>query len=354
MKSSRAVFHALAYISTLFIFFLIISISSIGSNHFVPFRSHKSAKVTLVSGLYQLSMEGEYEECSTSHSQYIAITEWSLHFAEVLILADDLSVCAAAMQIGKMTDGNIKCHQHACMHPEYRRPVVSCLLLNAAKLASNDYVLFSNSDLAYYNVIPAISIARGVFKQNFALVGRRRDIDFQGQCKSMDKGSFMLQDILKAPGELHDPFGIDYIIVPRNLIGGIIKGMPDFLIGLWKWDNWLVDTVIKKGLNLVDATNLLHAIHLQNTKAGHRARKGWGHNKDLYSKFYNLGPDEHLLSDPFPVGLGTIEFAPFYIKDGAIFRRWCYFDVGKEFQPCRNQPRREDISTQPTYSLLVR
>ncbi|KAI8100255.1 hypothetical protein M9434_007216 [Picochlorum sp. BPE23] len=308
-------------------------------------RRRTEVEVTLVSGLYHLGKDGEYEECSKEHSQFTAVTQWSLRFPEVLILADDWSVCAAALQIGKTTDGNIKCHQHTCMHAEYGRPVVPCLLHDAFELATTDYVLFTNSDLAYLNVVPAVTIAQAMFEESFALLGRRRDIDFQHECKMKTKDIAMLDQILDAPGELHDPFGIDYIVLPRNTIASVIKDMPDFLIGLWKWDNWLVDTCIHKGINLVDATNVLHAIHLQSTKEDHRGRKGYGHNKDLYSKFYKLEPGRHLLDDPFPVGLGTIDYAPFYIKDQEVLRRWCYFDVGKEFQSCRNRPLREDITS---------
>lgn len=346
MKSSRSVSLALASIPALFVFLVISILWRItASSKELPQigRRDTSTEVTLVSGVHELRMEGDYEECSKAHSQLAAITQWSSQFPMVLILADDWSVCAAALQIGKKTYGNIKCHQHTCMHREYDRPTVPCLLHNAIELTSTDFVLFTNSDLAYVNVVPAISIAQKMFEGNFALLGRRRDIDFQHECETKAKDAPILDQILNANGELHDPYGIDYIVAPRSVLRSVIKDMPDFLIGLWKWDNWLVDTCIHKGVNLIDATNILHAIHLQSTKEDHRGRKGYAHNKDLYSKFYNLAPDKHLLDDPFPVGLGTIAFAPFYIKEEEILRRWCYFDVGKEFQSCSNRPGAEDI-----------
>eukprot|EP00889_Picochlorum_renovo_P000007 jgi/Picre1/27037/NNA_000007.t1 len=337
IKRSRSVLRAFAQSYALLFFFLILSIwRIIVSNELIrPNREHRSVEITLVSGLYQLLKEGEYEQCTKSHSQFTAVTQWSLQFEEVLILADDWSVCIAALLIGKQANGNIKCHQHTCMHPEYGRPTVPCLLKDAITLTTTDYILFTNSDLVYLNVVPAIDMVQGAFKENFALLGRRRDIDFQRECKMTSrKESFMSERILSAPGKLHDPYGIDYIVFPRNALTSVIQDMPDFLIGLWKWDNWIVDTCIHKGVNLVDATNVLHAIHLQSTKEDHRGRKGFDHNRDLYSAYYKLGPDKHLLDDPFPVGLGTIDFAPFYIKNGTLLRRWCYFDVGKEFQPC--------------------
>lgn len=346
MKSSRSVSLALASIPALFIFLLIVLLWKMtASLKELPQigRRESSGEVTLVSGVYELRMEGDYEECSKAHSQLFAVTQWSLQFPMVLILADDWSVCAAALQIGKKTDGNIKCHQHTCMHPEYDRPTVPCLLHDAIELTTTDFVLFTNSDLAYFNVVPAISIAQKMFEDNFALLGRRRDIDFQHECEAKTRDTAMVDQILNAKGALHESYGVDYIVATRSVIKSIVKDMPDFLIGLWKWDNWLVDTCIHRGVDLIDATNILHAIHLQNTKEDHRGRKGYSHNKDLYSKFYNLAPDKHLLDDPFPVGLGTVDFAPFYIKDEVILRRWCYFDVGKEFQSCSNRPGRDGI-----------
>ena len=65
----------------------------------------------------------------------------------------------------------------------------------------------------------------------------------------------------------------DFFIVTRN--GFPWDSIPDFIIGRPAYDNWLVDYVYHNGIDGVDVTKTVHAIHQTGTdgnKASHEVR----------------------------------------------------------------------------------
>ena len=61
----------------------------------------------------------------------------------------------------------------------------------------------------------------------------------------------------KTNGTLHDFSGIDYFVYPRGMFGEI----PQFALGRWYWDNWLVYRARRLGGALIDASACVMAIH---------------------------------------------------------------------------------------------
>lgn len=274
--------------------------------------------MTFATSLYQVFPDTS-EPCGPGAGQKFAVRSWAEQFDEVLIMADTSLVCP---YISDITNGlsNVVCNVHSCMHSDYNRPTVRCLIEEAVKQSSGQFILFSNSDLVYYGVKYALK-SMVATKQPFLAVGQRHDIDFIDECMRNKSGDLLSLEGIQ--GTLHDSYGIDYFIFSKSYIS--IKEMPPFLIGLWKWDNWFVDTHIRKGFNVIDATKGINAVHLQKTEKSHRERASSDFNKHLFMEYYNLKEPIHLLSDPFPVGLGATAFAPSYLEGEKVVRRWCYF-----------------------------
>ena len=284
-------------------------------------------KVTFVTSLWKY--EGTFEQCSQDHAAYAAVDHWTKTFDETIILADAVEVCVALRPLRKKS---LKCIPHDCKHPTDGKPIVRCLLQRGIDLASHDHIMFSNSDLVYKGVPDAIKISRKRFSE-FVILGQRYDIDFKGFCESKinlraagSTPSLNSKSLETVSGRLHGPYGIDYLAFPKDTRIPLHR-MPDFLIGIWKWDNWIVDNMIKSDINVIDGTQAIRAIHLQSTLGVHKGRSGADHNKAAYMEFYNLTAPNHLLDDPFPVGLGSIDFCPFRIHERKIKRRWCYLNL---------------------------
>lgn len=282
-------------------------------------------RITFVTSIK--SFETEFQNCTDSHRAIVAINHWSNYFDETIVLADTANVCHALKNLHLK---NVKCMVHGCNHPMFGKPIMKCLLQRSMDFGSNNIILFSNSDLIYARVRDAIRIARNVFSE-FVIMGKRFDINFQELCQSMTAATggpstFPSANLEIIPGNFHDASGIDYFLFSRRTRLPLDK-MPDFLIGVWKWDNWILDNMIRSGVNVIDATKVIRAVHLQSNLETHRNRSGSEHNKAMYQKFYNLTGSKHLLDDPFPVGYGSIDFCPFGMTEGRIIRRWCYLNL---------------------------
>lgn len=287
-------------------------------------------RVTLATSLFEVAREewGQ-NSCGNKRGLFISLENWIQSFHEILILADTSDVCENLPNLSS----SVMCRMHTCLHPVHGRPIVRCLLQEAIRLTRNEFIMFTNSDLIYFGIQEAV---RGMTRTHheYIAIGQRYDIDFMQECEAhVHIRSVKLANILKeAQGSLHEPWGIDYILFHRSYIK--LDDMPDFLIGLWKWDNWFIDTHIRHGYNVIDATQGIKAVHLQSSNGEHSQRKSSEHNKQLYMQYYNLEEPNHLLDDPFPVGLGTTQFAPFYLKDNVVTRRWCYFEPFVQQSSC--------------------
>jgi hypothetical protein len=85
-----------------------------------------------------------------------------------------------------------------------------------------------------------------------------------------------LREDAKTNGTLHGFGGIDYFVYPRGMFGEI----PQFALGRWYWDNWLVYRARRLGGALIDASACVMAIHQNHD---------YRHIVDVESKRGNVG-----------------------------------------------------------------
>jgi len=100
-----------------------------------------------------------------------------------------------------------------------------------------------------------------------------------------------------------------------------LKVMPNVLLGVWKWDNWLLDTLIRGGnVPVIGGTSLIDAIHLRLNNVSHEARDGYDVNQALYVQYFkSIGvPTSGDLVYPYPTGLGSISSATYSIKNHSV------------------------------------
>ena len=70
-------------------------------------------------------------------------------------------------------------------------------------------------------------------------------------------------------GKLHSISGIDYFIFSN----GLYLDVPPFLVGRWKWDNWLVWRALQS-VPVIDATEMITVIHQNHINRAKRVRDG--------------------------------------------------------------------------------
>ncbi len=182
---------------------------------------------------------------------------------EIILFGDDEGVAAAARKYQLE-------HCPEIQKNEFGTPLVSSAFELARQKAKNDILLFLNADIIL--VSDFMAAIKSISQQSYLLIGRRWDLEWQNK---IDYQGHNWEEELKREvelkGKLHGYSGIDYMVFPKK----IDFNMPSFAIGRQGWDNWLIWKVKKLGMLVIDATEVVTAIH-QNHNYAH-SRYG---NKD--------------------------------------------------------------------------
>ena len=200
----------------------------------------------------------------------------------------------------------IRCQPVPCVNDEYHRPRLDCLFNHANENAATDILAFVNGDIVldpYLNtVLDTVSKRYG---QHFSLVSRRTDT--QVDLTTMDAWYASINEVDHTDavirysaehGAMHSEWGIDLFVYTRTVFASL--DFPPFLAGVYRWDNWLLTTLIlKDDMKVVDATQPGLVIHQQSDVKGeeHSKRKGSDFNdrivKQKVGSLYKIG---HILN----------------------------------------------------------
>jgi hypothetical protein len=139
---------------------------------------------------------------------------------------------------------------------EYGTPLMNGYFQQAEELAQYSRMCYVNADIILFpDLLEAVA---KVDLPKFVMGGRRIDYDI---AKPIDfthqNWAETLREDAKANGTLHAFSGIDYFVYPRGMFGEI----PQFALGRWYWDNWLVYRARRLGGALIDASACVTAIH---------------------------------------------------------------------------------------------
>ena len=178
---------------------------------------------------------------------------------EVILFGDEPGTKEMAAQVGARYEPGIARSEHGT-------PLVNDLFLTAQRLASHEILCYVNADiLLLHDLLPALEAVTRRFRR-FLMVGQRWDLDVQESLGFEPAWEEELRERVARSGKLHPPTGIDYFAFPR----GLWEEIPPFAIGRTVWDNWLLYAARKRGAAVVDATEVVMAVH-QNHDYNHVA-----------------------------------------------------------------------------------
>jgi hypothetical protein len=139
---------------------------------------------------------------------------------------------------------------------DYGTPLMSGYFQQAEEAARHSRMCYVNADIVLFPDL--LDAVEKVDLTTFVMGGRRTDYDI---AKPVDftrhDWAEALRKDAKQNGTLRDFGGIDYFVYPRGMFGGI----PQFALGRWYWDQWLVYRARRLGGALVDASECVMAIH---------------------------------------------------------------------------------------------
>lgn len=179
---------------------------------------------------------------------------------EIILLGDDEGVEEIAKEFSLFQIAKIEKNK-------FGTPLLNSAFNIAQKRAENDILVYVNSDII---LMPDfISAVQQIKKPLFLMSGRRWDLDLKERINFNEiNWKEKLYDKVKKEGKLHGFSGIDYFVFPRNLP----HGLPPFAVGRVGWDDWLIYHVLALKIPVIDATEVITAIH-QNHDFSHSP---WG------------------------------------------------------------------------------
>lgn len=150
-------------------------------------------------------------------------------------------------------------------------PKVASLFARARKRAIHPVMAYVNADILLgQDCMEIINLVYQALSA-FLIVGHRWNVRTTGPT-IFSPG---WQEGLMRAGQPHRMTGADYFIFPKILHLDI----PDFYVGRWAWDNWMILDAVRRGVPVVDATDSLYALHQHHL---------WAHAKDNPEARHNL------------------------------------------------------------------
>lgn len=140
---------------------------------------------------------------------------------------------------------------------EFGTPLVSDIFRRAQNIASNDILCYVNADIILMqDFMEAIGMVKN--EENFLMVGQRTDFDLNEKIDFENTNwEEKLRGKIQKEGKLHPVTGIDYFVFKK----GLWNNIPPFAIGRTIWDEWLLWRAWKNGGKIIDATQVVTAIH---------------------------------------------------------------------------------------------
>lgn len=203
-----------------------------------------------------------------------AIQSWTLlrPACEIILFGDEEDTAEIAKEFGICHIPEIACNK-------FGTPLLHDLFAKAQAMAADDFLCYVNTDIILMSDFLA-GVQRVRKNQRFLLVGQRWDVEVDKPW-DFDKPDWeaRLRSYARENGKLHAVTGIDYFVFPK----GLWSDIPPFALGRTVWDNWLIYQARLKHSCVVDATQVVTAIH-QNHDYAHSSRAKTGTRKGPEAK----------------------------------------------------------------------
>jgi len=163
---------------------------------------------------------------------------------------------------------------------KYGFPLFRDMVDKARGAFDNDMLCYTNADMIYLDdLVQVAGVVENRSDDPSLTIGRRWDveinhpIDFSG-----GEWQVRIREYAARHGRPHAEFGIDYFMFRGDVWGDI----PDFIVGVIAYDNWLVWKALMREVPIFNATNVITAIHQEHGGTGtSRMGKRANHNREL-------------------------------------------------------------------------
>ena len=204
----------------------------------------------------------------------LAITSWlslatmaasqhsthSVGLVDIVLFVDTAESCAYMAQERLTVQCEALSSEERCVHrlpSGSTRPYMHCVWESVAARSSSsrgglysDYLFVNGDILLFPSLLSALSLVHRTYPAtniSYSLVTRRRDKSFAGLTPAALSVERLAETerSFTAGSTLHDSFGIDVFLLSAALFPAIADRFPAFLIGVYRWDNWLLAELLR-------------------------------------------------------------------------------------------------------------
>jgi hypothetical protein len=192
-----------------------------------------------------------------------ALTSWTrLHAdVEVILFGDDAGAAEIARELGLRHEPHVERNRFGTKRIDY-------MFARAQEIARHDVLCYCNCDII---LLPEFCAALDRVRERherFLMVGRRWDTDIRETLDFSDAAwSKRAKELARRQGVQQPGWSVDYFAFRR----GLYAKMPALVIGRVWWDHWLVWKAREEGAAVVDASEVVTAIHQNHDYGYHPA-----------------------------------------------------------------------------------
>lgn len=237
-----------------------------------------------------------------------AVRSWArlMPRPDIILLGSDAGTAEIAAEVGAR-------HIADVVSSPSGAPRLDDVLRKGQLEARTDLVCFVNADIVLTPAWLAAVQAADAQRSRFLMVGRRWNLDVleplafdrPGWCDDLTRDA-------RARGQLATNMYIDYFVFPR----GMLMDIPPFIIGRPGYDNWLLWSVRKNGIPLIDATDAAPVIHQNHDYSHIKADRTTTGNTDSYWRGEDTRNNATLAGGW--THYFTTDHATHVIRDGAV------------------------------------
>jgi len=206
---------------------------------------------------------------------------------EVILFGDDAGAAEVARELGLRHEPRVERNSAGSKRVDF-------MFARAQEIARHEVVCYCNCDIILLaDLCAAVErVRRG--HERFLMVGRRWDTEIREAVEfSSGEWGARLRELAHEQGVRQAGWSVDYFAFRR----GLYREMPPLVIGRVWWDHWLVWKAREEGVAVVDASEVVTAIHQNHDYAYHPAgARGVWTDEQARENYRLAGGRWHLLT----------------------------------------------------------
>ena len=199
-------------------------------------------------------------EGDTAIHQRNAIQSWTKlrPACQVILAGDEVGTKETAQEFGAW-------HVSGVAVNEFGTPLENSVMALAEGVAENGLMCSVASDIIILDdFLPAVQRLSSSMER-FAMASQRWNLQVDQPWDFEPGWEEAMRSRLASSGRKYVSTGIDYLVYPRELFGEV----PPFAVGRRAYDNWLLFALRSKGVDLVDATEVVKVVHQDHDYSHH-------------------------------------------------------------------------------------